>query len=115
MRSPQRLAEDVHQVVIAPVGDQREARRGLPPHERLYPGPYLELFGRKPRPTGLSGNEVPPRRSNRHRGSAMKKIARAATGIRIAEIETALSDISGCGCRTASPCSLRNAVLSVLA
>ena len=49
---PMRLAKDVKQVVIAPhPGPGRhsekpeEVRRRI---ERLYPGPYLELFGRKP-------------------------------------------------------------------
>jgi N6-adenosine-specific RNA methylase IME4/ParB-like chromosome segregation protein Spo0J len=45
--SPSRLAKDVHQVVLAPVGEHsakpEEVRRRI---ERLYPGPYLELFGR---------------------------------------------------------------------
>src|SRR5262249_29523427 len=46
--SPLRLAKDVHQVVIAPVGEQHSAKpdetyRRI---ERLYPGPYLELFAR---------------------------------------------------------------------
>jgi len=47
--SPTRLATDVHQVVLAPVGDHSakpdEVRRRI---ERLFPGPYLELYGRKP-------------------------------------------------------------------
>jgi N6-adenosine-specific RNA methylase IME4 len=45
-----RLAADVHQVIIAPVGEHSakpdEVYRRI---ERLYPGPYLELFARKPR------------------------------------------------------------------
>jgi MT-A70 len=49
--SPRRLAADVHQVVIAPVGEHSakpdEVYRRI---ERLYPGPYLELFARKSRP-----------------------------------------------------------------
>jgi N6-adenosine-specific RNA methylase IME4 len=48
--SPLRLAADVHQVVIAPVAEHSvkpdEVYRRI---ERLYPGPYLELFARKPR------------------------------------------------------------------
>jgi len=48
--SPRRLSKDVHQVVIAPTGEHSakpaEAYRRT---ERLYPGPYLELFARKPR------------------------------------------------------------------
>jgi N6-adenosine-specific RNA methylase IME4 len=46
--SPRRLATDVRQVVIAPVGEHSEkpdeVRRRI---ERLLPGPYLELYGRK--------------------------------------------------------------------
>lgn len=47
--SPLRLAKDVHQVVLAPVGEHSakpdEVRRRI---ERLFGGPYLELYGRKP-------------------------------------------------------------------
>jgi N6-adenosine-specific RNA methylase IME4 len=59
--SPLRLAADVHQVVMAPVGEHsekpEEVRRRI---ERLFPGPYLELYGRKPalRWT-VWGNEIP--------------------------------------------------------
>jgi N6-adenosine-specific RNA methylase IME4 len=46
--SPLRLNADVHQVVMAPVGAHsekpEEVRRYI---ERLFPGPYLELYGRK--------------------------------------------------------------------
>jgi len=46
--SPRRLATDVHQVVITRVGEHSEkpdeVRRRI---ERLLPGPYLELYGRK--------------------------------------------------------------------
>lgn len=46
--SPQRLAMDVHQVVMAPVGEHSrkpdEVRKRI---ERLLGGPYLELFGRQ--------------------------------------------------------------------
>ena len=61
--SPLRLAKDVHQVVIAPVGEQHSAKpdevyRRI---ERLYPGPYLELFARKPREGWTTwGDEIPP-------------------------------------------------------
>jgi N6-adenosine-specific RNA methylase IME4 len=60
--SPRRLAEDVHQVVIAPVGEHSakpdEVYRRI---ERLYPGPYLELFARKPRPHWTCwGDEIAP-------------------------------------------------------
>ena len=59
--SPQRLAHDVHQVVMAPVGEHsekpEEVRRLI---ERLFPGPYLELYGRKPAPGWtVWGNEIP--------------------------------------------------------
>lgn len=47
--SPERLAKDVHQVVMTPVGEHsvkpEEVRRRI---KRLYPGPYLELFARRP-------------------------------------------------------------------
>jgi N6-adenosine-specific RNA methylase IME4 len=60
--APTRLNNDVHQVVIAPamehsVKPEEVARR----IERLYPGPYLELFARKPRPRWMCwGDELPP-------------------------------------------------------
>ena len=61
--SPHRMAEDVHQVVMAPVGEHStkpdEVRRRI---ERLLNGPYLELFARKT-VTGWQvwGNEAPTR------------------------------------------------------
>jgi N6-adenosine-specific RNA methylase IME4 len=60
--SPLRLSEDVHQVIIAPVVQHSKkpeefARR----IERLYPGPYLELFARCERKGWLTwGNEIAP-------------------------------------------------------
>jgi N6-adenosine-specific RNA methylase IME4 len=60
--SPPRLNNDVHQVVIAP----RRAHSEKPEEvarriERLYPGKYLELFGRRQRPGWtVWGNEVAP-------------------------------------------------------
>ena len=59
---PLRLAADVHQVVIAPIGEHSvkpdEVYRRI---ERLYPGPYLELFARKQRPNWMCwGDELPP-------------------------------------------------------
>jgi N6-adenosine-specific RNA methylase IME4 len=46
---PLRLATDVHQVVLAPVGEHsakpEEVRHRI---ERLFPGPYLELYARRP-------------------------------------------------------------------
>ena len=50
--NPQRMARDIHQIIIAPVGEHsakpEEARRRI---EQLYLGPYLELFAR----TGTKG------------------------------------------------------------
>jgi N6-adenosine-specific RNA methylase IME4 len=59
--SPLRLNADVHQVVLAPVGEHsekpEEVRRRI---ERLFPGPYLELYARKPAPGwSVWGNEIP--------------------------------------------------------
>ena len=49
--SPTRLVSDVHQVVFVLVGEHsakpEEVRRRI---ERLFAGPYLELYGRKPVP-----------------------------------------------------------------
>jgi N6-adenosine-specific RNA methylase IME4 len=59
--SPMRLSKDVHQVVIAPVGEHSEKPDEVYKRiERLYPGPYLELFARKPRPHWtVWGDEIP--------------------------------------------------------
>jgi N6-adenosine-specific RNA methylase IME4 len=60
--SPLRLATDVHQIVMAPVGRHsakpEEIRRRI---ERLFSGPYLELYGRKRDVPGWTvwGNEIP--------------------------------------------------------
>ena len=47
--SPTRLAFDIHQVVMTPVGEHsakpEEVRGRI---ERLFPGPYLELYAREP-------------------------------------------------------------------
>ena len=46
--SPKRLNADVHQVILAPVGEH--SAKPLDTHERierLVPGPYLELFARR--------------------------------------------------------------------
>jgi N6-adenosine-specific RNA methylase IME4 len=56
------INEDVHQVVMAPVGEHSakpdEVRRRI---ERLLNGPYLELFARKPvEGWTVWGNEVAP-------------------------------------------------------
>ena len=58
---PLRLSMDVHQVVIAPVGEHSEKPDEVYRRiERLYPGPYLELFARRPRDNWTTwGNEVP--------------------------------------------------------
>jgi N6-adenosine-specific RNA methylase IME4 len=59
--SPLRLAADVRQLVIAPVGEHsakpEEVRRRI---ERLFTGPYLELYARR-RVDGWTqwGNELP--------------------------------------------------------
>jgi N6-adenosine-specific RNA methylase IME4 len=59
---PLRLAADVHQVILAPAlehsakPDEAYARMA-----RLYPGPRLELFARKPREEWTTwGNEIAP-------------------------------------------------------
>jgi N6-adenosine-specific RNA methylase IME4 len=59
--APLRLAADVHSVIMAPVGEHsekpEEAARRI---ERLYGGPYLELFARRPRDGWTTwGNELP--------------------------------------------------------
>jgi N6-adenosine-specific RNA methylase IME4 len=60
--APQRLSKDVHQVVIAPVGEHSEKPDEVYRRiERLYPGPYLELFARRERTNWKTwGNEVLP-------------------------------------------------------
>jgi N6-adenosine-specific RNA methylase IME4 len=60
--APMRLNNDVHQIVLAPAmahsDKPEEVRRRI---ERLYPGPYLELFGRKPVDNWMVwGNEIDP-------------------------------------------------------
>jgi N6-adenosine-specific RNA methylase IME4 len=60
--TPLRLDADVHSVIMAPVGAHSEkpdeAYRRM---ERLYGGPYLELFARKERDRWRTwGNELPP-------------------------------------------------------
>ena len=58
--SPPRLAADVSQLVIAPVG--RHSAKPAEVHdriERLVAGPYLELFARRVRPGWTAwGNEI---------------------------------------------------------
>jgi N6-adenosine-specific RNA methylase IME4 len=58
--SPKRLAKDVHQVILSPVGEHsakpEEARSRI---QRLLPGPYLELYGRQPVPGWtVWGNQI---------------------------------------------------------
>jgi N6-adenosine-specific RNA methylase IME4 len=58
--NPLRLDKGVHSVIMAPVGAHSEkpdeAYRRI---ERLYPGPYLELFARRPRARWITwGNEI---------------------------------------------------------
>jgi N6-adenosine-specific RNA methylase IME4 len=60
--SPKRIAEDVHQIILAPVGEHsakpEEAARRI---ERLFAGPYLELYARRPRENWTYwGDELPP-------------------------------------------------------
>jgi N6-adenosine-specific RNA methylase IME4 len=58
--SPRRLSADVHQIVIAPVGEHSEKPDEVYRRiQRLYPGPYLELFARRPREGWTTwGNEI---------------------------------------------------------
>jgi N6-adenosine-specific RNA methylase IME4 len=60
--SPRRIDADVHQVIVAPVGEHSEKpAKVYRCIEALYPGPFLELFARKGRPNWTTwGNEVPP-------------------------------------------------------
>ena len=64
---PRRLSKDVHQVIIAPVGEHSEKPDEVYRRiERLYPGPYLELFARRPRDGWTTwGDEIPPPRAPR--------------------------------------------------
>lgn len=59
--SPVRLATDVHEIVQAPVAEHsakpEEVRKRI---ERLFSGPYLELYARKTAPTWSTwGDEIP--------------------------------------------------------
>jgi N6-adenosine-specific RNA methylase IME4 len=60
--SPRRLSADIHQVMVAPVGAHSEKPdEAYSRIHRLYPGPFLELFGRKPHDGWtVWGNEVDP-------------------------------------------------------
>jgi len=58
--SPSRIAKDVAQVVMAPLAEHsrkpEEVRKRI---ERLVPGPYLELFARRPvEGWAVWGNEI---------------------------------------------------------
>ena len=57
---PKRMTEEVHQVVIAPVSEHSEKPDEVYHRiERLYRGPYLELFARRPREHWVCwGNEL---------------------------------------------------------
>ncbi len=59
--NPLRLAADVHQVIVAPVGKHSEKPDAAYARiERLYGGPRLELFARKPRERWcVWGDEIP--------------------------------------------------------
>jgi N6-adenosine-specific RNA methylase IME4 len=80
---PLRFAADVHQVIMAPVGEHsvkpEEARSRI---ERLYPGPYLELFARRPVENWMTwGNEIePPERARRH-NEATRRYEAARTAL----------------------------------
>jgi N6-adenosine-specific RNA methylase IME4 len=58
--SPSRQAKDVHQVIMSAVGEH--SRKPEETHariERLLPGPYLEMFGRRPMPGWtVWGNQI---------------------------------------------------------
>lgn len=58
--SPKRAAKDVHQVIVSPVGEHsRKPEQTNARIERLLPGPYLELFARRPmRGWTVWGNEI---------------------------------------------------------
>ena len=60
--SPQRLAKDVRQLVIAPVGAHSSKPSIIHEHiERLVAGPYLEMFGRRKCNNWMVwGNDVSP-------------------------------------------------------
>ena len=60
--NPLRLAADVHQVIMTPVGAHSvKPAEAYARMERLYGGPRLELFAREPRAGWTTwGNELPP-------------------------------------------------------
>jgi len=75
--SPRRLAKDVHQVVIAPALEHSAKpdevyRRAA----RLYPGPHLELFARKPRAGWIVwGDEIVPDSTERFDDNRVRQCA----------------------------------------
>jgi len=58
--SPKRQAMDVHQVIMSPVSEHsRKPDEAQVRIERLLPGPYLELYGRRPTPGWtVWGNQI---------------------------------------------------------
>jgi N6-adenosine-specific RNA methylase IME4 len=59
--SPPRFGDDVRQLIVAPVGEHSSKPEEVHERiERLVPGPYLELFARRPRDGWtVWGNEAP--------------------------------------------------------
>jgi N6-adenosine-specific RNA methylase IME4 len=66
--NPRRIHADVPQIVMAPVGQHSAKPEGVRQRiERLYRGPYLELYARRNVPGWTTwGNELPFRGSNEH-------------------------------------------------
>lgn len=58
---PERIAKDVHQVLLSPIMDHsRKPDEFHERIERLLPGPYLEVYARRPRKGWtVWGNEIP--------------------------------------------------------
>lgn len=59
--SPERIAKDVHQVIMTPIAEHsRKPDEAATRIERLLRGPYLELYARRERPGWTTwGNEIP--------------------------------------------------------
>ena len=65
---PKRIHADIPQIVMAPVGQHSAKPEGVRQRiERLYRGPYLELYARR-NVSGWTtwGNELPFRGRNEH-------------------------------------------------
>ena len=63
--SPQRMAADVHQVVMASVGTHSEKPDEVHTRiERLFNGPYLELFAQEHRIAMVSVAQLVDHRNN---------------------------------------------------